>query len=131
MNGQVELGDLFLSAKGRLSRTPFLMSAAMLIAAVVIYESIVGVTLHWLTGWIVYPAVFFFGACILAKRLHDRGHSGWIAGLILTALVAVWPRPYGFFDFLFMLVVIWAVIELGVLKGEAGPNRFGENPLRA
>jgi uncharacterized membrane protein YhaH (DUF805 family) len=130
MNGQVEFAQLFLSAKGRLSRTPFLVGSACLIAAVVLYESVVGVTLHWLTGWVVYPVVFFCGACVLSKRLHDRGHSGWLAGLILAALVAVWPQPYGFFDFLFSLVIFWAAVELGVLSGEQGENRFGTNPLR-
>lgn len=130
MNGQVEIVDLFLSAKGRLARTPFLIASAGLIAAIVIYESIVGTTLHWLTGWIVYPAVFFCGVCVLSKRLHDRGHSGWLAGLILVAMVAAWPQPYGFFDFLFCLVIAWAVVELGLLGGEQGENRFGLNPLR-
>ena len=54
-----------------------------------------------------------------------------MAAVILTALVATWPVPIGFFDFLFMLVVIWAVVELGVMGGEQGANRFGPNPLRA
>jgi uncharacterized membrane protein YhaH (DUF805 family) len=133
MNGQVDWGTLFFSASGRLSRTPFLIAAAILFGIAVVYEAAAGdkVTLHWLTGWFVYPALFYCGACVLSKRLHDRGRSGWIAAVILTALVATWPVPIGFFDFLFMLVVIWAVVELGVMGGEQGANRFGPNPLRA
>jgi uncharacterized membrane protein YhaH (DUF805 family) len=132
MNGQVDWGNLFFSAQGRLSRTPFLIAAAILFGVAVIYEAVVGetVTLHWLTGWFVYPALFYCGACVLSKRLHDRGRSGWIAAVILVALVATWPRPVGFFDFLFMLAIIWAVIDLGVMGGEQGANRFGANPLR-
>lgn len=132
MNGQVDWGTLLFSASGRLSRTPFLIAAAILFGIAVVYEAVVGdtVTLHWLTGWFVYPALFYCGACVLSKRLHDRGRSGWIAAVILTALVATWPVPIGFFDFLFMLVVIWAVVELGVMGGEQGANRFGPNPLR-
>ena len=132
MNGQVDWGSLFFSASGRLSRTPFLIAAAILFGIAVVYEAVVGdtVTLHWLTGWFVYPALFYCGACVLSKRLHDRGRSGWVAAVILTALVATWPVPIGFFDFLFMLVVIWAVVELGVMGGEPGANRFGPNPLR-
>jgi uncharacterized membrane protein YhaH (DUF805 family) len=42
----------------------------------------------------------------------------------------VWPRPYGFFDFLFAIALIWAVVELGLMSGEQGANRFGPNPLR-
>ena len=33
-------------------------------------------------------------------------------------------------DFLFARVIIWAVVELGVLGGEQGANRFGVNPAR-
>ena len=121
---------LFFSAEGRLSRTPFLAAAALLVVLAAVYEAIVGVTLHWLTGWAVYPLLIYCGACVLSKRLHDRGRSGWWAALILVAMVATWPRPVGFFDFLFALVVVWAVVELGVMPGEAGANRYGPNPLR-
>jgi len=130
MNGQMGWRDLFLSADGRLSRAPFLVAASLLFGVTVLYESIALPTLHWLTGWFVYPVLFYVGACVLSKRLHDRGRTGWLAAPVLAALVAVWPQPVGFFDFLFMLVIIWAVIELGVMGGEQGTNRFGPNPLR-
>lgn len=132
MNGPVDWSDLFLSANGRLSRTPFLIAAAVLFGIAWIYEAVIGstVTLHWMTGWFVYPVLVYCGACVLSKRLHDRGRSGWLAALILTSLVATWPLPVGFFDFLFMLVVIWAIVELGVMGGEQGANRYGPNPLR-
>ena len=125
MNGQTDWAALFFTANGRLGRTPFLVAAAILIAVSALYEAVVGVTLHWLTGWFAYPALIYCGACVLSKRLHDRGKSGWWAAAILVAVVAVWPQPVGFFDFLFGLVVIWAVVELGVLGGEMGANRFG------
>jgi uncharacterized membrane protein YhaH (DUF805 family) len=51
--------------------------------------------------------------------------------VILAALFAVWPWPVGFLDFLFGLVLIWAVVELAVMGGEPGANRYGPNPLRA
>ena len=128
MNGQSDLGNLLFSAEGRLSRAPFLIASAVLIVTASVYESIVGPTLHWLTGWVVYPILFFCGACILSKRLHDRGRSGWFAALILMAFAAIWPEPVGFFDFLFTLVVIWGGVELGVMGGEPGVNRFGPPP---
>lgn len=130
MNSQTDLGALLLSADGRISRAPFLIAAATLLAVASVYEAIVGVTLHWLTGWFVYPALFYAGACVLSKRLHDRGKSGWWAALILFALIAVWPQPVGFFDFLFGVALVWAVVELGVMGSEMGANRYGPNPLR-
>jgi uncharacterized membrane protein YhaH (DUF805 family) len=65
---------------------------------------------------------------VLSKRLHDRGRSGWWAMLILMAMIAVWPIPKSFTDFAFSLVIVWAVVELGVMGGEQGANRYGPNP---
>lgn len=120
--------ELLLSSTGRLSRATFLIAAAVLLALAVVYEAVFGSTLHWLTGWIAYPALLFSSACILSKRLHDRGRSGWWAALIIVALIAVWPAPRRFFDFFFVLVLIWGFVELGVMPGEPGANRFGANP---
>ena len=76
MSERSEWAELFLSSNGRLARTPFLVAAAVLLGVAVLYEAIAGYTLHWLTGWVVYPALLFSGACVLSKRLHDRGRSG-------------------------------------------------------
>ncbi|MEW6392428.1 MAG: DUF805 domain-containing protein [Pseudomonadota bacterium] len=130
MSERSEWAELFLSSNGRLARTPFLVAAAVLLGVAVLYEAIAGYTLHWLTGWLVYPALLFSGACVLSKRLHDRGRSGWWALLILVAFIAVWPQPEHFLDFMFCLVIAWAVVELGVMGGEQGANRYGPNPLK-
>jgi uncharacterized membrane protein YhaH (DUF805 family) len=119
---QTELGELLFSAQGRLSRTPFLVAAAILLIMALLERALPSV-LHWITGWLVYPAV-------LSKRLHDRGRSGWFAALILFALVVVWPIPRTFLDFPFSLIVLWAVVELGVMGGEQGANRYGPNPMK-
>jgi len=131
MSGGIDWATLFFSATGRTSRAQFLIAATILAGATAVYEAVVSPALHWITGWVVYPVLFFCGACVLSKRLHDRGRSGWWAALILAALVAVWPQPTGFFDFLFAIVLVWATVELGVLSGEQGFNRYGPNPLRA
>ena len=131
MEGRIGWTDLFFSASGRLARTPFLIGCAILIAGAAIYEAWVGATMHWLTGWRVYPALLYMGACVLSKRLHDRGRSGWWAALILFALVAVWPTPHGFGALIFTLILGWAVVELGVMQSEAGANRFGPSPQAA
>lgn len=129
MNERAEWWDLFLSASGRTARGPFLMASAALLAFAVLYESF-GITLHLLTGWLVYPPLLFFATCVLSRRLHDRGRSGWWAVLVLLSLVAVWPTPRHFLDFLFSGVVVWAIVELGAMPGEQGANRYGPNPLR-
>jgi uncharacterized membrane protein YhaH (DUF805 family) len=121
--------ELFLSAQGRAPRLPSLIAAAVLLGLAALYEALVGATLHWITGWFVYPALFYAGACALSKRLHDRGRSGWWATPILVSVVAVWPHPAGFLDFVFFLVLVWAFVELALMPGEQGANRYGVNPL--
>ena len=130
MNGQINWSELFFSADGRCPRAPAWLAAAILLGFAALYEALVGPTLHWLTGWFIYPPLFYCGACVLSKRLHDRGRSGWWAALILISTVAVWPHPIGFFDFPFFLVIVWASVELAILPGEPGANRYGPNPLK-
>jgi uncharacterized membrane protein YhaH (DUF805 family) len=133
MSDRSEWAELFLSSNGRLSRTPFLIASAVILGVAALYEALVGSrhTLNLLTGWLAYPVLLFSGACVLSKRLHDRGRSGWWSMLILIAVIAVWPQPTRFWDFAFCLVIAWAVVELGVMGGEQGANRYGVNPLKA
>lgn len=126
----IDWRTLFVSAEGRLARTPFWIAAAILMALWAVYESLTGTTLRLFTGWIAYPLLIFFSVCVLSKRLHDRGRSGWYAAPIVVAIVGLWPWPRGPLDFLFLLIVAWSIVELGVLTGEQGANRFGANPVR-
>ncbi len=128
--GQTDWIQLFFSSTGRLQRAPFLVASAVLIGLLALYDGAANAVVHWLTGWFVYPVLIFSAACVLSKRLHDRGRSGWWSALLLLAFSAVWPSPHGFFAFLFCAIVVWAVIDLGVMRGEQGPNRFGPNPIR-
>jgi uncharacterized membrane protein YhaH (DUF805 family) len=130
MSGQIDWMELFFSSTGRGARGPFLIAAAVLITIAALYEAAVGPTTHFLTGWFVYPGLLFSGCCVLSRRLHDRGRSGWLAGVVLLALALAWPRPDGLIDYLAAVVVLWAIIELGVMPGEQGANRFGPNPVR-
>jgi uncharacterized membrane protein YhaH (DUF805 family) len=50
--------------------------------------------------------------------------------VILLAVVMVWPRPQGFFDFIAVAVLAWAVIDLCVMPGERGDNRYGRTLFR-
>jgi uncharacterized membrane protein YhaH (DUF805 family) len=85
--------------------------------------------LHLRLGWIAYPALLFPTACILSKRLHDRGRAGWWAFVIVWALVEVWPLPHTPVGYLFAAVLALGFVELGLRPGEAGANRFGPSPL--
>lgn len=128
--GQYDWRDLFLNSAGRASRAPFLICAAVLIALAAVYEGVVNPIVHWVTGLVVYPVLLFCGTNLLAKRFHDRGRSGWWAGLVMFAVVVVRPHPHGFFGLAFVAVLVWAAVELGLMAGEQGSNRYGPNPLK-
>jgi uncharacterized membrane protein YhaH (DUF805 family) len=55
------------------------------------------------------------GIAVAVKRLHDRNKSGWFFLIQLVPLIGT----------------IWYLIEVMILKGTTGPNRFGEDPLAA
>jgi uncharacterized membrane protein YhaH (DUF805 family) len=127
--GLIDWRNLFLSAAGRCARTPFWIGVVALLCLSAVYEAISGPTLRLLSFWFVYPALLASAACVLAKRLHDRGRSGWWAALVLFAWAMIWPTEHGARAVVAWPVVIWAVVELGVLAGEQGANRFGPSPV--
>jgi uncharacterized membrane protein YhaH (DUF805 family) len=58
---------------------------------------------------LLWPAL-----AISAKRWHDRGKSAWWM-LVLLIPVIGW---------------LWALVENGCLRGNAGTNRYGPDPLQ-
>ena len=49
---------------------------------------------------------------VVAKRLHDRGRSGWWQWLVLVPVLG-WT---------------WLLVELYILPGSPGANRYGPHP---
>ena len=64
---------------------------------------------------IVLIAMVWIGLAVAVKRYHDRNKSGW---WVLICLVPV-------------IGGLWYVIECGFLKGTAGANTYGADPLAA
>jgi uncharacterized membrane protein YhaH (DUF805 family) len=52
---------------------------------------------------------------VMAKRLHDRGKSAWFLLILLIPIVGP----------------IWLFIEVALLRGQRGDNRYGPDPLAA
>ena len=73
------------------------------------------------------------------KRLHDRNRRGrWIAIPIAWELLVAWtmiaklgPRDLDILNYTLLLgspVALWVLIDLGILKGTQGSNRYGPDP---
>lgn len=76
----------------------------------------------------------FFATSV--KRLHDRDRSGWWLATLLVFSPPVDQLTDWLPDVLGLLLAIcifvfwvWGMIELFVLKGSQGSNRFGADPL--
>jgi uncharacterized membrane protein YhaH (DUF805 family) len=81
------------------------------------------------------------GVAATIRRLHDRNKTGWwililvVAPDLLTA-VAEYLAENALSDIVAyvlriaaMAIGVWAFVELFCLRGTAGPNRFGDDPL--
>ncbi len=132
MSGRIEWSELFFSWNGRVNRMPFLVAAGILLLLFSLYESVVesNLALHLITGLPVYGLLGFTAVCALAKRLHDRGRSAWWSAPVLISLALVTPWQANLWDFVAAIFLVWATVELALMPGEQGDNRFGPNPQR-
>jgi uncharacterized membrane protein YhaH (DUF805 family) len=68
------------------------------------------------------------------RRLHDRGKSGFWLCLYYGA--PLWLSKGAHFDLvgyvslaLALAAVVWTLVDLGVLAGDPGSNKFGPSPI--
>jgi uncharacterized membrane protein YhaH (DUF805 family) len=106
---------------------------------------------YWL-GLLLFVAIFIALGLLTAKpphvtevvlvilatpRLHDIGKSGWWAGGVFLAEIAIVVIALVAFQLdtamavfgLFALVVMGLLIWLGTVPGDLNPNRYGEPPI--
>jgi uncharacterized membrane protein YhaH (DUF805 family) len=125
-----------------IATSPF--SAAALIAvkglSVMPFASagLIFVLLVYLFVFFANLLILFASLAVVIKRLHDRDKSAWwllpfaLVSSILQAVayntLAVEVRII--LGLACLAVAIWFLVELGFLRGTAGPNRYGPDPLR-
>ena len=74
------------------------------------------------------------GVAVGLKRLHDRGMSGWwlLVFYLLPAVLDGIGRAVDVpivFSLAGSVISIWALVVLGFLRGTAGVNQYGPDPL--
>jgi uncharacterized membrane protein YhaH (DUF805 family) len=77
------------------------------------------------------------------RRLHDRNKSGWWIvpfyvlpfaadmALLSGRIAERYPLPAAFVSLAGLVMTVWALVELGFVKGTAGTNRYGPDPVSA
>jgi uncharacterized membrane protein YhaH (DUF805 family) len=156
--------DMLFSAEGRIRRRDYwLWSILVNLAALAAQYYVFG---QWGSRTSFLDALFFsdpwqpdevtllyflvFGltlwpiVCLNAKRWHDRGKPGWLAGLVMALGLGCyalrWLRPgYDvddevYRDLVFGLpaiygvMLLWTFVECGLLDGQPESNRYGPPP---
>lgn len=139
----MNLFNLLFSFRGRINRAKYWLAVLIY----VIYLSILWSIAFWQElegGAFVALAVFALpiwvsGFVVGIKRLHDRDKSGWWVLLfyfgpqVLNGLATAAGETEQILSLLLstaaFALTIWALVELGFLRGTPGPNRYGLDPL--
>ena len=115
------VGNLLFSFQGRIGRQDWWVFAVLVIGfGGGIVAGVIDTMMGYRTpenpigpGIIVNLLLIWPSLALTVKRWHDRDKSGWWVLINLIPIIG-W---------------IWGLVENGFLKGTAGPNRFGEDPL--
>jgi uncharacterized membrane protein YhaH (DUF805 family) len=142
------LSAMLFSFTGRLDRAPYWL--AMIATLVVGWLIIGGITLF--LGFAVEPreagltplvlvvppflGLIWISSALAIKRLHDRDKSAWwllpfsVAPSILEAVALSVGSGGVILKLIGAGINIWGFVEIACLRGTAGPNSYGPDPLQ-
>jgi uncharacterized membrane protein YhaH (DUF805 family) len=136
----ISLVSLLFSFQGRINRAKYWVA---MIAYLSLTIAVLGLgfffnfgTLFLVFVGMIALAMIVSGCIVGIKRLHDRNKSGWwlLLFYLLSGVLDVVGMT-GKLPLLFELgsvaISIWALVELGYLRGTAGTNQYGPDPLAA
>jgi uncharacterized membrane protein YhaH (DUF805 family) len=116
----------YATFRGRAPRSEYWWFALFCLAGIIIADiadAIAGTYYHYPDGsrgevgyiYVLWSlAILLPNVSVAVRRLHDRDRSGWWYWLVLVPVVgAIW-------------LLVWFC-----RRGTSGPNRFGDDPLRA
>jgi len=108
--GNLDFTYLFTSPEGRIGRQRWWIGVAILFGLWLVLNALFGA--DGLIPFMLSILLMIAGIMLHIKRFHDRDKSGWWVLILFVPIL-------GFF---------WAIIDLGILEGSSGPNRFGSDP---
>jgi uncharacterized membrane protein YhaH (DUF805 family) len=149
---------LYTSFEGRINRKPFWIASLIMMAAVIVLSLVIVTPITLMSpglgifiSFLIWLALLYPVVALGVKRLHDRGKSGQLMAVFLAPSIigqlgdllgitgseqvvggetVYLPNMLGWLLIMVSLgVAIWALVELGILKGTTGPNAYGPDPL--
>src|SRR6202790_2328536 len=143
-----ELFEFLFGASGRINRAKYwrsvvLFGVAGLLAAVILFTAAgIAAPLFIIMVVVVFIPWLLWGFSITTERLHDRDKSAWwlvvfylVPGALGQLAKAAWlAGAIGtMLDYVVVLagfaLTIWGFVEIGCLRGTAGSNTYGPDPL--
>jgi uncharacterized membrane protein YhaH (DUF805 family) len=134
--------DLLFGFRGRINRAKYWLTFVIYFIALFVLYVLFSLFFSFPTDLLGLLLIFavpvipitISSIAVAIKRLHDRNKSGWWL-LLFYLLPGVIGNigPYTGLDFVFQLaslaLSIWALVELGFLRGTSGRNQYGPDPL--
>ena len=141
----MSMTQLLFSFQGRLNRKPYWLTNIAVVIGIIILVVLALVMVGerrfaeaFLTIAILvilYIPLFWVSLALGAKRLHDRDKSAWwlllfyIAPEVASGIGNQMDNMGLVLHLVGFAITIWAIVELGFLRGTVGPNRYGPDPL--
>jgi uncharacterized membrane protein YhaH (DUF805 family) len=143
-----ELLEFLFGASGRIGRAKYWRSVLIyigggLITAVILFTA-AGIAAPLLAIMVVVVLIpwLLWGASFTTRRLHDRDKSAWwlvvfylVPGVLGQVANAAWlggvagTALHSILALAGFALTIWGFVEIGCLRGTAGPNGYGPGPL--
>ena len=140
--------EFLFGASGRINRAKYWRSVlayvgAGLMTAVILFTAAgIAAPLFIIMVVVVLIPWLLWGLSFTTKRLHDRDKSAWwlaifylLPGALDQLARVAWVGSAGGIVPRYILVLaafaltIWGFVEIGCLRGTAGRNRYGPDPL--
>ena len=125
VNKGMSIWAVWFSFSGRINRKTYWLKGILLPIGIIVGLFLAGAAadmfsqvagdILWYLVLAAFLAFIVTSLAVSVKRLHDRNRTGW---WILTTYIPV----------VGIIVGIWFFVELGFLKGDSWPNRYGDVP---
>src|SRR5688572_6407702 len=138
----MSMSQLLFSFSGRLNRKPYWLTTLCIILVLFVVMILVfamggaglatgdfsGLGVLLIIIVLAYIPLLWIGLAISAKRLHDRNKSAWwlVLFYLVPAILQGVGEQLGTAGIILTLaglgISIWALVEIGFLRGTVGPN---------
>ena len=143
-----ELVEFLFGASGRIGRAKYWRSVLIyigggLMTAVILFTA-AGIAAPLLVVMVIVVLIpwLLWGVSFSTKRLHDRDKSAWwlvvfylLPGALGQVANAAWfggetgKALHSILALAGFALTIWGFVEIGCLRGTAGSNTYGPDPL--